>query len=207
MRRFITLSALTLTACTGGNHLDYLQMRSIDAPRVEAFTHCYNYGCSKREKVSLPPATKSKIDRIFKSPAKNPIDEQQKIIQALQIFEKDIGEITGTKNDKRGTFLLYQDDSAESKSFQQDCIDESTNTTIYLTLLNNIGYLKFYHPTFPATRQPFIGGGNWWHQTATIQNIETEEHYAVDTWFEDNGVPGYIVPLETWKSGWKPKRD
>lgn len=207
MKYALLASLLILSACAGGNNIDYLRMRDIPAPTIENFTHCYNYGCAKRETLALPTETQSKIDNIFSTPASTAEDEQVKIIQSLQLLEEDIGEITGTKNDKRGTFRLYLDNSNEAKSHQQDCIDESTNTTTYLTLLNNMGYLKFYSPAFPANRQPFTSKAPWWHQTAVIKNNTSGERYAVDTWFEDNGTAGYIVPLDEWKSGWRPKRD
>jgi hypothetical protein len=198
---------LILTACAGGNHIDYLRMREIPSPTIESFTHCYNYGCDKRKTLTLPTETLNKINALFETSSTSIKEEEQRIIKAMQIFEQDIGEITGTKNDKRGTFRLYQDDAKSTQTFQQDCIDESTNTTTYLTLLNNMGYLKFYEPAFPANRQPFLSGAPWWHQTAVMKDKTTGEKYAVDTWFEDNGKAGYIVPLQEWKDGWKPKRD
>lgn len=205
--KWATLSAaLFLTACAGGGPLDYLRMRDIPPPISNSFTHCYNYGCENRETLGMPKDTQSKIDALFSSPSKNAEQEKSRIIKAVQIFEKDIGDIVGTKNDKRGTFRMYQNDAPSAKRFQQDCIDESTNTTIYLTLLNNMNYLHFHEPAFPANRQPFMSKAPWWHQTATIKNIETGERYAVDSWFEDNGVAGYIVPLQEWKEGWKPDR-
>lgn len=207
MKYFLILAFMLTGACTGGTHIDYLKMRDIEAPTAKRFAHCYSYGCTERAMVALPKNTQEKIQALFTPQAKTEEEEKSKIIEALKILEADIGDIVGTKNDKRGTFRVYQDTSAESKSFQQDCIDESTNTTTYLTLLNNKGYLKFYAPAFPANRHPFLGGGNWWHQTATIQDVQTKNRYAVDTWFEDNGEAGYIVPLKEWKEGWKPQRN
>jgi hypothetical protein len=29
----------------------------------------------------------------------------------------------------------------------------------------------------------------------------------VDSWFEDNGHPAYVVPYKQWKSGWRPAPD
>ena len=194
-----------LDACSGSNHIDYLRMHDIPAPSIEHFTHCYNYGCKKRKTLAAPKGTLNKINALFENPSTSPEQEKKRIIQAIQIFETDIGAVIGTQNDKRGTFRLYQDDTKTARSFQQDCIDESTNTTIYLTLLNNMDYLKFYRPAFPASRQPFFNGNRWWHQTAVMQNKITGERFAVDSWFEDNGKAGYIVPLPEWKDGWKPK--
>lgn len=28
--------------------------------------------------------------------------------------------------------------------------------------------------------------------------------FAVDSWFLDNGVESFILPLEMWAQGWKP---
>jgi hypothetical protein len=206
MKRLLLLATLSLSACAGGNNIDYLRMRDIPAPSIESFTHCYNYGCAKRETLSLSTSTREKIDQIFKTPHASAKEEQSRIIKSIQVLETEVGEETGTRNDKRGTFLIYEDDASTTQSFQQDCIDESTNTTTYLTLLNNIGYLEFYEPGFPANRHPFMSGNRWWHQTATIKDKTTDERYAVDSWFEDNGIPAHIIPLEEWKKGWKPKR-
>ena len=206
MKHLLLITALFLSACAGGNNIDYLRMRDIPPPTIESFTHCYNYGCSARKTLSLPVKTKVKIDKIFARKTKSSTQEQSRIVKSIQVLEKDIGEITGTKNDKHGTFLIYEDDATSTQSFQQDCIDESTNTTTYLTLLNNMGYLEFYEPAFPANRFPFANGNRWWHQTATMKDKETGERYAVDSWFEDNGVPAYIIPLKEWKNGWRPKK-
>ena len=40
-----------------------------------------------------------------------------------------------------------------------------------------------------------------------MEEIETGQKYAVDSWFEDNGHPAHIVPLIEWKKGWKPQKD
>ncbi len=196
--------SLALSACSGGTYKDYLRIREIPPPTIEKFSHCYNYGCQTKVKVSLPKSTQTKLKKHFTPRPKTAEKERQKIATAIEIFEKDIGALTGTKNDKYGTFRLYQDDAKTTQHFQQDCIDESTNTTTYLGLLNEMGYLKFHQPAFPTSRQPFFGGGAWWHQSATIKDIASGDRYAVDSWFRDNGHPAFIVPLKEWKNGWRP---
>jgi len=189
-----------LTACGTGKPNDYLRMYNIPPPTTERFIHCHSYGCKNRVEVTLPQSTEKKIKYLFKNPSKNAAQEQDRIISALQIFEQDVGALAKTNQDKRGTFRVYEGE--RHMGFQQDCIDESTNTTTYLSLLDQMKLLKFYRPVFPSNRQPFFGGAPWWHQSAVIQNIKTNKKYAVDTWFRDNGQKGFIIPLQEWKDGW-----
>lgn len=205
MKRVVVICfCFILSACGYSDYKYYLNIHSIEPPEQNNFTHCFNYGCQTQKNIALPQATSNRLHQLFKTPAASAHDERIKISQAIQIFETDIGALTGTKNDKRGTFRLYQDDADSTKSFQQDCVDESTNTTIYLALLENMGLLKFHKPVFPANRQPLLHGARWWHQTAVIEDIATNENFAVDSWFFDNGQPAAIVPLKIWKKGWQP---
>lgn len=87
---------------------------------------------------------------------------------------------------------------------QHDCVDESLNTTIYLTLLERKGLLKFHSVGTPTVRLPLIHAGRWPHQTATMIDTQSQIPYAVDSWFHDNGFPAEIIALEKWKKGWKP---
>lgn len=200
MKYFVLFPVFLLISCgAAGNYKDYLRMHNIPPPTPENFIHCHSYGCQTPVQVALPNTTKDKVKKLFTPAVKNAQAEREKIAQAIKIFETDIGALTGTDNDKRGTFRLYEE---EIEGLQQDCIDESTNTTIYLGLMDEIGFLKFHKPIFPANRQPFLGGAPWWHQTAVIQDIETHEKFAVDSWFRDNGHAAFIVPLQEWKEGW-----
>lgn len=202
----LILPILFLSACATGHYQDYLNIRKIAPPTPAQFTHCYNYGCHKKQLVSLSQETQNRLINHFRLKSQTAEKERKLIASAIQIFEEDIGKAVGTKNDKRGTFRLYQDPSPEAKSFQQDCIDESTNTTIYLALLEQMNLIQFHTPVFAASRQPFFGGAPWWHQTAVMKEINTGKRFAVDSWFRDNGHPAYIIPLKEWKAGWLPPK-
>jgi hypothetical protein len=78
-----------------------------------------------------------------------------------------------------------------------DCVDESTNTTTYLTMLLKDGLLKWHNVEDRATRGFFIFG--WPHTTAVIRDTVTGQLYVVDSWFLDNGQPPYIQKLEDWR--------
>ena len=76
----------------------------------------------------------AKIKKLF--PAKNAADERRRIALAIGEWEKIIGTRNGTWRDLGNTF-------SAGDMFQQDCIDESTNTTVYLTLMQNMGWFKY----------------------------------------------------------------
>lgn len=202
----LAMSFILMACSANGNPSDYLRMKNIPSPTLQKFSHCYSYGCEKIEELSLPTDT---IDRLIKTFKVNNTakQERQNIAESIKIFEQDIGAIVGTDADKYGTFRIFEGENSQyNPLFQQDCVDESTNTTTYLMLLDQLNLLKFHAPGFPASRQPFTGGNRWWHQTATIIEINSEDRYAVDSWFEDNGYPAKIVPFSQWEAGWNPDR-
>lgn len=204
----ITLSLL-LCSCAQNVPIDdyshYLRNKNIPAPTLEAFPHCYDYGCKTVKTVSLSNQAWKELNAIFSIPANTAEQERDRISKAIQIFETDIGAQTGTSADLKGTFKPFARKTDKPLRFQQDCVDESTNTTVYLSILQKKNWLQFHRVTQPQSRQPFIGGNHWWHQSATIREINTKQQYAVDSWFEDNGAPAHIVKIENWFNNWKPQ--
>jgi hypothetical protein len=68
-------------------------------------------------------------------------------------------------------------------------------------MLKNDGLLKYHVPTGNARRfRPRL----FQHYTAVIEETATQQKYAVDSWFLDNGNPPFIIPLDAWKRGWTP---
>lgn len=77
-----------------------------------------------------------------------------------------------------------------------DCIAESINTTAFLRLMHERGLLKHHQPTERVVR-------SFWcfdivHWTAAMQDLDTKEYWAVDSWFNANGIPPVIQPLKDW---------
>ncbi len=204
MIRFISLLCLViLSACLNTPYKEtralYYSKKGIQLPEQGQFQHCRNYGCKTIETLRLNDEQWAQINAIFSPPPQNARQEREKIRQAMGLFERITGEITGSKADKGGTFKTIGTN-------QLDCIDESTNTTTYLILLKQNNLITFHDISSPATRLPLFGGGNWAHQTAVIVNLETQKPFAVDSWFRDNGAPADIVPLKQWHNGWRPQR-
>ncbi|MCB1681800.1 MAG: hypothetical protein KDI65_07695 [Alphaproteobacteria bacterium] len=176
---------------------EYYADKKIPVPSGDEFTFCSQYGCKLQTPLSFSAQDWADIYDFYGSPAQDAAGERAKIAQTIGFLERKIGPRTGTDKDIAGTFRKIG-------KGQLDCVDESTNTTTYLLLMDGKGLLKFHTVGSPDTRFPIIHAGRWPHQTAVIIDKETKIPYAVDSWFHDNGYPAEIITLESWKEGWKP---
>lgn len=198
--RFILCGVLWLTACTGApkqSWQDYLTMYHVPPSSPGALYHCHGYGCRLITPVTLTPKEWGRIEALFKPRPKNAAQERQKIAHAIGMLEQIIGAKDGTAADVMGTFRHWGND-------QLDCVDESTNTTTYLSMLQSRKLLRFHTLESPSVRLPIIHAGRWPHQSATIRETKTGMEYVVDSWFQDNGKDADIVDLATWRKGWRP---
>lgn len=167
---------------------------SLSGARVEI---CHQHGCANRTEIQLMPEDAHRLLHAFGAPAEDADSERLAIARTIAVFEQLAGARTGTDRDLGGTF------PGAFRAGQMDCIDESTNTTRYLQLLEQAGLLRWHSVDEPATRLPIPRG--WWpHTTAVIRERSGESKYAVDAWFEPNGRPPHIVDLDRWRRGWKP---
>jgi len=155
---------------------------------------CYNYGCASQARVDFSPQQIRKLRQLFKS-VTTPAAERSAIAKAIGLFEQFSGKQTPTWRDKGGN---VNDDGADGR---MDCIDHSTNTTAYLTLLERLGLLRFHTVLGRVERAPLIVNEHW---AARIMDRATQQEYAVDSWFYDNGHPAVIYPLQDWLKGASP---
>ncbi len=193
-------ATLALCGCASEMHSSlnaYMAAKRLPAPTVERFPHCQGYGCPTVKFIELNKTDWKKIEKAFGRKAKTAEEERNSIARTIGTFEQVVGPLTGTENDKRGTFI-------QTGKGQLDCVDESTNTTIYMMMLKEKGLINFHDIEQPQVRYPIVSGRGWMHQTAVITEKETGKQYAVDSWFEDNGVNAWVVSIEGWLNGWHP---
>lgn len=167
----------------------------ITDPTWQRFSVCYDNGCRSLAYVSLTQQQWEQLRALFDPPANTAAEERQRIRAGIARMEQFTGDATGTWRDKGGTFNF-------GSGGQMDCIDESTNTSLYLTMFYKYGMLRYHHVVDRATRGWFIFG--FPHTTAVIRENVSNAAWAVDSWFLDNGEPPFILPLDVWKKGWKP---
>ncbi len=174
---------------------------SLDAPdpNVDQFNHCSAYGCSKVQQTYFNASEWEQITSLFSAQARDAADEREQLRAAVAMMEKIIGPKTGTDKDIAKSWLLTL-----MPGGQLDCIDESINTTTYLNLLNDAGFISYHDIGKIAIR-----GNNvsfmLLHNTATLIERDTGINYAIDSWFGANGTRPHIVHLDEWMKGWKPQ--
>lgn len=168
----------------------------ISNPQLSNFTVCHGNTCRYISKVSLSNDEWRPIKELFDRTANGPEEEREQIGQAIALLETIVGEKTGTSNDKAENMEGFGENG------QMDCVDESTNTSVYLTLLQNAGLLQWHVVDHRVSRGVLSLKPP--HFTAVVREKQNNERYAVDSWFLKNGESPYIVPLSSWKKGWKP---
>ena len=160
----------------------------------EELTICYNYGCYARAPVNYSEE-QLEVLRQQLAAAADAAAERAAISVTIGRMYAIAGEQTPVWRDRGGN---YADDGNEGK---MDCIDHSTNTGAFLSLLQARGWLQFHEVLEPYMRTRFFFADHW---AARIRERETQEVYVVDSWFFDNGQPAAVMPFEDWLEGKTP---
>lgn len=168
----------------------------ITKPTYERFSVCHDHTCQKVVTSSLSLSEWNEITSPLQPALFTAGDERAAIASVVSNIEIVVGERTGTHADKGGNIKGFW------QSGQMDCIDESTNTTTYLTMLFENGLLQHHSVADRATRFGIFAGAP--HTTAVIRETASGKLFAVDSWFFDNGELPAIVEIQQWKAGWNP---
>lgn len=193
-----SLRLFALAFITTGNvsAQSFINEEVISEPTRDRFSVCYDHGCNTVVRTSLSKGQWESLTSPLADQAKNPQEERAAIAEAIAIMEHIVGNQTGTHADKGGNMKGF------GQPGQMDCVDESTNTHTYLTLLEKSGLMKWHRLSKRSTRLGLFAGMP--HSTAVLEENGSGIRYAVDSWFHDNGEPPAIIELTEWKSGWRP---
>lgn len=200
MNRFAFLLATACVLCSGctspqrqEDYASYIKYYKVEPPTDLTTQSCRGYGCRIVDTVTIKPREWRYITEPIARKPRSAADERERLRWVMGRFENVIGAMTGTSADVPGTYLELGDE-------QQDCADESVNTTLYLLMLQNHGLLRYHTVGRPGGRFPP-------HLTGVMVENGTGTAYAVDTWFHFNGVRAEVLPLDEWKYGWHPEQE
>lgn len=168
----------------------------IRAPRPDRFSICHEHTCGEITEISLSAGQWAVVRQEFSETAPDPAAERRQIAAAVARLERLVASQAGTGADQARNF------PGLGQAGQMDCVDEATNTSAYLIMLQQDGLLH-WHQAGPRLSRGVLQLSAP-HFTATIDEPATGARFAVDSWFEANGRRPHIVPIETWLRGWQP---
>jgi hypothetical protein len=191
--------ALAVAACTherSGPTLGHFDDFHARKPNGSTVYVCHSYGCRMQTKVRFTDTDINEIRAIMKKTAKDAsaAEERRAVAYAIGWMEVRVGRAIGTDKDRAG-----MDFAATGDPTQQDCVDESTNTTSYLLALDHNGLLKHHTVATPFAKDDLSRGvSGWTHWTAVLQDKGDGKRYAVDSWIYANGENPAIVETDKW---------
>jgi len=194
------LAAIAVGACTHegfGTNERHFATFSVPEPKGSVVHVCHAYGCKMRTKFTFAEADIAELTAIMKkwrTKADTPEDERRGVAYAIGWIETRVGNVIGTKDDRAG-----MDFEGSGDPTQQDCVDEATNTTSYLTLLASKGLLKHHTVAAPFAKENYLRGvAGWTHWTAVLVETTNKQRWAVDSWIYANGENAAVVKAEEW---------
>ena len=192
-------AAMLLAACTHERHgptLGHFDDFGVKRPDGNVVHVCHAYGCKEQTKFRFSEVDIAEIKAIMKKSAKDDgaAEERRAVAYAIGWIETRVGKVVGTDKDREG-----MDFAASGDPTQQDCVDEATNTTSYLLVLQNNGLLKHHTVGTPfAKDQLWRGVSGWTHWTAVLTENAGGKKYAVDSWIYANGENPAVVEADKW---------
>jgi len=157
------------------------------------FEVCYDFGCRTKAEINLSNEEWQSVQEIFT--ADNPIDERKQMKLAVARMEVLAGQYSPIHQDLAMNMPVLQSAAdALNYSGQLDCIDESINTTLFLQMFSDHGWLQFHSVLDRAYRRSFITQ----HWAAQVEDRLSGERYVIDSWFDENGALPVLVSSKRW---------
>jgi hypothetical protein len=189
----------TLLGCTherlGPVSRHYIDFHT-EAPRNNTVYVCHAYGCRMQTAFRFTDTDIAQIKTLMTKTRKadTPYEERRAVAYAIGWMETRTGDVIGTSADRPGMEF-----SASGDPTQQDCVDEATNTTSYLLILERNGLLKHHTVGTPFSKENLLRGvAGWPHWTAVLKENANGQKWAVDSWIYANGENPAIVEAEKW---------
>ena len=206
LRVLLSLLAATvsLAGCTherSGPPRQHFAEFSVAPPKGNVVEVCRAYTCATKTTFYFHKKDINEIALLMRKTkrADTPFEERRAVAYAIAHIEKKVALKLGIK-DRPGMEF-----SASGDPTQQDCVDEATNTTSYLLVLQSNGLIKHHTVKIPFTKGDLLKGvlqGDpvkyWPHWTAVLEEKKTGQRYAVDSWIYGNGENPAVVKVEDW---------
>ena len=150
-------------------------------PQGDTVTVCHAYGCKAQTAVTFTQADIAELFVVTTTVprADTPREERRAIANAIGWMERRVAPAAGTASDRPSMDFRGSGDRS-----QQDCVDEATNTTSYLLVLDRHGLIRHHAVERPFAKDDF---GKWTHWAALIKEKQSGELFAIDSSASVNG--------------------
>ena len=182
----LIVASIPLAACTYDEGPDpssrFLRL-GMDAPQKNTVVVCHAYGCKMKTPYRFTNANIAAIATTMRKVKRNdsPAEERRAIAYAIGLMERQVGAAIGIRD------IAGMQWTASGDPTQEDCIDESTNTTSYLVVLQSNRFLRYHTVEGPLGEDNMLYGTMigrpvkyWPHYTATIKETKTGQRWAVE---------------------------
>ena len=167
-------------------------------PEIGRFSICHGHTCRYVVETGFSAEEWQDITAASAAGAASGARERAMLPGLIGLMETMVGAKTGTAGD------LAENHSRLAESGQMDCIDESSNTLTYLTLLTNARLLRWHRVGARLNRGPYTLVLQAPHSAAEMVELDSGDRYAVDSWFGANGEPALVVTATDWATGYRP---
>jgi hypothetical protein len=162
---------------------------------------CFDWSCARRETMTFTPSDMALLRERTATCSGASLHDR---LQHLRIGIWQL-ELLAQKYEP----LLANDrainDFEKGVEGRMDCVDSSSNTTTYLSVLRDIGELAGWTVSLPIVRNRFDVTAVHW--TAVIIDTESGIPWSVDSWYRPNGHLPLVMPLQSWidnRKAWEP---
>jgi hypothetical protein len=179
-----SLALVSLGGCTydeDGPPDAHFEKFATKPPRGDTVTVCHAYGCKAQRKFTFTESDITELRALMARVPRNdtPAEERRALAYAIAWMERRVAPAVGTASDRTSIDLRGSGDSS-----QLDCVDEATNTTSYLLVLDRHGLIKHHAVDRPLAKDSLT---RWTHWAAVIREKESGERFAIDSGTGPNG--------------------
>lgn len=216
--RLVALLLLGLPAMVGGasdqvrTGIGYRTIKSfqpkyeIRPDRSVELRICFNWSCARTDTLTFSARDMAQvIEQMGLCPATTKAlhDRLQRLrigIWQMQLLAQKYQPLLA--NDRAGN---EEDREVEGRT---DCVDNASNTTTYLRILQDLAALPGWSVAAPRTRNPLPLDEVHW--TAVVKDRNDGRQWSVDSWYRPHGHLPFVMPLADWldeQKAWEPPFD
>jgi hypothetical protein len=177
---------------------------AIQADGSVALRICFNWSCSRRQRLTFTPEDMSVVkEQLRLCPGNNLYDRLQRVRIGIWQMESLAMKYQPLLANDRAI-----NDSEYGIEGRTDCIDNTTNTTTFLHVLQDLQQLPGWSVSSPQIRHRFSFVQVHW--TAVVIDADSGNPWSVDSWYRPHGHLPMVMPLPSWsddKLSWESPFD